>query len=348
MFVVKKTREKKISFLRDFLSPSGSGKDDYYSSSTQKQSIETITTSRNTSVKQLGKLHVDNNFTKSPSIIEMAAASSRFANINENDLSKMVRGGSEINVFSDGYIQEIQLNFYPPSALYSASHHQCHNTATEKSSRCKYCGSCNITTSGGGGGGEEENCLSIDVIQEATNSIGGGSKSGNSSGYGGMNDSDGEESQKKAATSQPGGGNFSHIAFKRSDSILHISIGNSSKVMKRRKKHRWIFTKLYKLSKKKSSSGSNSSEAKKSSSRDSFSSPETTKDGKIFHLNNMSGLNMINDNIVISINRKARSTKHNNEICQNQFRSILTGDMVHGGANELDLYMNELKMREMG
>jgi hypothetical protein len=271
----------------------------------------------------------------------MAAASSRFANINENDiasLTKMVRGGSEINVFSDGYIQEIQLNFYPPSAQYSTSHHQCY--AVEKNARCKYCGSCNNASSVGGGN-EEENCLSIDVLQEATNSISGGSKSGNSSGYGGMNDSEGEESQKKATNH----GNFSHIAFKRSDSILHISIGNSSKVLKRRKRHRWIFTKLYKLSRKGSGS-----EGRKSSSKESYNSPESSsKDGSIFHLNNMSGLNMINDNIVISINKKSRSTtQHNNEICQNQFRSILNGDMIHGGANELDLYMNEIKMREMG
>lgn len=253
--------------------------------------------------------------------------------IIDNDvacLSKRVNG-SEINVFSNGYIQEIQLNIFPPSAIYSASHHHHHHPEKMSASKCKYC-------ENGCQSGEEANCLSIDVIQEVNHSgSANGSKSGTSSGYGGMNDSDGEESQKKTMQ-----GNFSHIAFKRSDSILHISIGSSSKIIKRRKR-RWL-TKLYKLSR----GGRNS---RKSSMVENCQSPEVTKDGKVFHLNNTNGLNVINDNIVISINNKkprhASLTQPNNEAYQNQFRSILDDDLAHG-ANELDLYMNEIKMREMG
>lgn len=300
--------------------PPGSGKDDYYSSSTQKQSIETITTSRNTSVKQLSKLHADNNFIKSPSVIETTSVTSRFPHINENDaacLSKVV-SGSEINIYSDDCVQEIQLNIFPPSAAYSANHH-CH---AERVARCKHCGTK--------GGVDDANCLSIDVIQEGNSTS---SKSGSSSSCsngvgsgGGVNETD--ESHGKSLQGQ-----FSHIAFKRSNSILHISIGNSSKIMKRRmRKRQWLFSRIF------------------SSKRECYS-PE----GKILHLNNASALNVINDNMIICINKKnrlatttmaANSSQQNNEIYQNQLRSILDGDLEYG-ANELDFYMNEIKMREM-
>lgn len=273
----------------------------------------------------------------------MANVASRFQHtINENDaerLSQMVRG-SEINVFSDGYIQEIQLNIFPPTAVYSANHH-CHQNGSEKvTTRCKYCGSC-CQQNNNAGGNDEANCLSIDVIQELNHSgSGSGSKSATtSSGYGGgTNDSEGDESRKMS----PAHGIFSHIALKRSDSILHIAIGNSSKVLKRRKRrHRWIFAKLYKLSR----SGN------KKSPKECFS-PEVTKDGRTFHLNNMNGLSVINNDIVISINKKARPTTStqqqppSSDTYQNQFRSVLDGDLAHG--TELDIYMNEIKMREMG
>lgn len=277
----------------------------------------------------------------------MSTVTSRFLphTINESDaecLSQIVRG-SEINVFSDGYIQEIQLNIFPPSAVYSTNHH-CHlngekvTAATTTTTRCKYCGSC-CQQKSNVNGNDEANCLSIDVIQEVNHS-GSGSKSATSSGYGGgTNDSEGDESHKK--TTEPG--IFSHIAFKRSDSILHIAIGNSSKVMKRRKRrHRWIFAKLYKLSR-----GCN-----RKSPKECYS-PEVTNDGKTFHLNNMNGLSVINDDIVISINKKSHpmmssttTQQQTNDTYQNQFRSVLGGDLAH--ATELDIYMNEIKMREMG
>lgn len=303
--------------------PTESGKDDYYSSSTQKQSIETITTSRNTSVKQLSKLHADNNFLKSPSIIEMATVTSRFPHIiNENDVACLskVMSGSEINIYSDDCVQEIQLKIFPPSS----SHHQqqqpphCHT-----GSRCKYCGN----------EAEEANLLSIDVRQE---SVGGGGNSSNNNstkstsstcGGGGsdnlrVNDDEGVECRGRSLQEQ-----FSHIAFKRTNSILHISIGNSSKVTKRRRKKRqWLFTRLF--------------------NRKESHSP----DGRSLNLSNLSKLNVINENMIICINKKTRQSPtatNDNENYQNQLRSILDGDLEYG-ANELDYYMNEIKMREMG
>lgn len=261
----------------------------------------------------------------------MAAVTSRFPHpIDENDaarvacISKMMQG-SEINVFSDGYIQEIKLNIFPPTVAYNTATNGGGGVDNSKTmttmTRCKYCGN-------GCQHNDEANCLSIDVIQEVNK----------------VNSSD-DESQKKALQ-----GNFSHIALKRSDSILHIAIGNSSKIMKRRKRRRlWFFAKLYKLSR---------SGGKKSPTKECYS-PEVSKEGKIFHLNNMNSLSVINDDIVISINKKSRQHAANqhhhqqhqqmpsSEIYQNQFRSILGDNLAHG-ANELDLYMNEIKMREMG
>lgn len=312
------------NFYFSHVFPIGSGKDEYYSSSTQKQSIETITASRNTSVKQLSKLHIDN-FIKSPSVIEMASVTSRFPHIiNENDvacLSKVV-SGSEINIYSDDCVQEIQLNIFPPSAVNAASHH-CH---MERMSRCKYCG---ISA----GGDEETNCLSIDVIQDnnKNNSKSNSSSSnGFGSGVGGYNSNSVEPEECQGKSLQ---GQFSHIAFKRSNSILHITIGNSSKIMKRRKRKRqWIFSRLF------------------NNKKECYS-----PDGKVLHLNNSSALNVINDDMIICINKRNQrpttsstnnACHHNNETYQNQLRTILDGDLEYG-ANELDFYMNEIKMREM-
>lgn len=306
-----------------FIYSPGSGKDDYcYSSSTQKQSIETITASRNTSVKQLSKLHAaENNFIKSPSVIEMTSATSRFPHkiMSDSDvaacLSKVV-SGSEINIYSDECVQEIQLKIFPPSAAYAAAHPHCH-------ARCKYCGNA-----AGEVGVEKANCLSIDVIQEGTNS----SKSGSSLGSNGGGSSAGVNESEPMSPAKSLQAQFSHIAFRRTSSILHISIGNSSKIMKRRRRKRqWIFSRLFR-------------------SKKECCSP----DGKSLHLSSLSALNVINDNMIISINKKNRlattaasAYQQNNELYQNQLRSILDGDLEYG-ANELDFYMNEIKSREMG
>ena len=279
----------------------GSGRDDYYSSSTQKQSIETITTSRNASAKLLSKFHVDNNFIKSPSIIETAAITSRSSNIiNENDdacLSKVVSESGRVNIYPNENVQEIQLNIFPPSASYTTAT-RCQNYA-ESMSRCANHNECSE---------ESANCLSIDVRQESDSSEGR------------------ESSDCQGKLLQ---GPFSHIVFKRSNSILHISIGNSSKITKRKKKMRkWIFTKIF----------SNRKESE-------------MLDGKNLPLSNMNAVRVINDGLIICINKKNRlstpvnSCQQNNEIYQNQLRSFLD---LENGANELDLYMKEIKMREMG
>ena len=302
----------------------GSGKDEYYSSSTQKQSIETIATSRNTSCKQLNKYYTEH-FGKTLPIIEMgSSATSRFPNaINEDEemtkncntcLSTKIIG-SEINLFPDYYINEIQLNIFPPSASYTA------RTATTIQGKNRTNNQCE----GGGGGGSVSplrtvNCLSIDVHENKLHTL--------------LNDVCGE-------TKDDAVGNFSHISFKKRDSILHISIGHSSKIMKRSKhKRRWFFAKFYKTSRK----------SKKEKNQMFLNSKFGSRDGNInennstYHLNHTESLNIVNDNLVITINKKSHENNHANHIDNNQLR-IFERDLDYG-ANELDFYMNEIKKRE--
>ncbi|CRK94985.1 CLUMA_CG008473, isoform A, partial [Clunio marinus] len=100
---------------------SGSGKDDY-SSSTQKQSVDTITTSRNTSLKHYKINKSFDTFAKSPSLFAMGPSNARFSESIESTnchtyLTTKITN-SEINISSECNINEIHLNIFPPSATY--------------------------------------------------------------------------------------------------------------------------------------------------------------------------------------------------------------------------------------
>ncbi|KAG5670529.1 hypothetical protein PVAND_000787 [Polypedilum vanderplanki] len=320
------SRSKRWNVQSDPSEYSGSGKDDYYSSSTQKQSIDTIAASRNAS--QMSKYYSEN-FNKSPSIIEMGSvvvssttlSASRFANNmnNENSLTKScnaclstkVVGSEEINVFPHCLINEIQLNIFPPSVAYTKPQPTSTLPSGGTNQQKNYYNNVDNSTLSG-------NCLNIDVHENNK-----------------LHDGACNENREKSV------GNFSHISFKRSDSILHISIGNSSKIIKRNKlkRRRWFFTKLYKLSRK--------------SKRDKMClSPQcccAQNKCDSYHLNNTQSLSIVNDNLVITINKKSNAANSvtidsNNDSHVNSFR-ILDGDLAYG-ANELDFYMNEIKKRE--
>lgn len=254
-----------------------------------------------------------------------SSATSRFPNvINESEemtkncntcLSTKITG-SEINLFPDYYINEIQLNIFPPSALYTA------RVAASSNIQGK-----NRTNNQCEGGGvvsplRTVNCLSIDVHENKLHTL--------------LNDVCGETKDNDDAV-----GNFSHISFKKRDSILHISIGNSSKIMKRSiHKKRWFFAKFYKMSRK----------SKKEKNHMFLCSQFGSRDGNIndndstYHLNHTESLNIVNDNLVITINKKTHENNHENPIDNNQLR-IFERDLDYG-ANELDFYMNEIKKRE--
>jgi hypothetical protein len=246
----------------------------------------------------------------------VSATSSRFANNMNNDncltkscnacLSTKVIGPEEINVYPDCLINEIQLNIFPPSATFTKASTSIAGGGGKNQQKNYYDNVDNSAPQG--------NCLSIDVFENKK-----------------CNESSREDKSV---------GSFSHISFKRSDSILHISIGNSSKIIKRNKrKRRWFFTKLYKLSRRSSTTKD-----------EMYLSPQcccAQERCGSYHLNNAQSLNIVNDSLVITINKKshaANNTMTENESHVNSFR-MLDGDLAYG-ANELDFYMNEIKKRE--
>lgn len=295
----------------------GSGKDDY-SSSTQKQSIDTIATSRNTSLKQYKLTKAFNeNAIKSPSLIGMGSFAQRFPDGSDLTnchacLSSKVTN-AKINIMSDCNINEIHLNIFPPSATYVKDpKNGCTNSSQVDDLPQSY--------------------LSIDV-HEKTNQKN-------------IKDSEASDGKRKVSL-----GSFSHISLKRCDSILHISIGNSSKITKRHKRNSWLFANLWKFAHKR----------KSLSQRKGFFSPQLSNDG-IYRLSDRS-LNLMNDNLMISINKRNfsdsspsdnftlhndafhnQNTLHNRDVSGNYRKN---SDEVEIGANELDYYMSEIKRREM-
>jgi hypothetical protein len=298
----------------------GSGKDDY-SSSTQKQSIETIATSRNTSLKhfKLNKTLIENAI-KSPSLVGMGSTALRYSDGNDSTnchacLSTRV-SSSKINIFSDCNINEIHLNIFPPTAKYVKETKSVYinNSLPEETIPNSF--------------------LSINVHERKNQKVINGLEKG--------------EGKRKTSLN-----NFSHISFKRCDSILHISIGNSSKISKRHKRHSWHLANLWKFSHKR----------KSSSQSKCFFSPKLNKDG-IHRLSDRS-LNLFNDELMITVNKQnygdadglpstsSVTTAHND--CYHRFtkerdlsESLLNGsDGLEIGANELDYYMSEIKQREM-
>lgn len=214
---------------------------------------------------------------------------------------------SKINIVSDCNINEIHLNIFPPSATYVKEQPNSSSSQLDDSSH---------------------SYLNIDVHKNLNQKP--------------INGTEHYEGKRKVSL-----GNFSHISVKRCDSLLHISIGNSSKITKRHKKHSWLIAKLWKFSRK--------------SERKCFFSPQLDKDG-IYKLSNRS-INIGNDELTISIHKRSygepcTSTDYlsHNDVCHKQLRLIESdlsqsfldsSDEIEHGANELDCYMNEIKRREM-
>lgn len=210
---------------------------------------------------------------------------------------------------SDCNINEIHLNIFPPSATYVKEPQGTFASSTL-----------------GDDGAFGKNILNIDVHEKANQT--------------GTSGREFVEAKRRMSTSC-----FSHISLKRCDSILHISIGNSSKITKRHKRNSWLLSKIWKLSHK-----------KKSPNRPKcFFSPQIHKDG-VFRLSNGS-LNLVNDELMISINNH-----HGYNLCTSSLRDGLqrqlierdlpsdyskSNDEIENGANELDCYMNEIKRREL-
>lgn len=217
---------------------------------------------------------------------------------------------------SDCNINEIHLKIFPPSATYVKDPSSAYlNSQAESNPR---------------------SFLNIDV-HEMNQKV--------------INGEEAVESKQKVSF-----GYFPNISLRRSDdSILHISIGNSSKITKRHKKNSWLVAKLWRFSHK------GKSQRRKKSKW--FFSPKLNKDD-VYRLSSGS-LNLMNDEMLISINKQNYSdyrrpscdtTKHHNEIENKQLKLIgrdlpdvfpkSNGGDCENGANELDCYMNEIKRRE--
>lgn len=210
---------------------------------------------------------------------------------------------------SDCNINEIHLNIFPPSATYVKEPQGAYlnnNQGEEKAFGKSF--------------------LNIDV-HEKTNKRS-------------INGKETVEAKRRMSSSC-----FSHISLNRCDSILHISIGNSSKITKRHKRNSWLLSKIWKLAHK----GKSPNQPK------CFFSPQIYKDGT-FRLSNGS-LNLVNDELMISINnhhgynlstsilRDGQQRQLNNRDLPGNF--LKSNDEIENGANELDCYMNEIKQREM-
>lgn len=219
---------------------------------------------------------------------------------------------AKINILSDCNINEIHLNIFPPSATYVKETQNTHKSSQVDDTLHSY--------------------LNIDVHKKINQK--------------GIREPEGFEGRRKVSL-----GGFSHISLQRSDSILHISIGNSSKVTKRHKRSSWLFANLWKFANKR----------KSMSQRKGFFSPQLSKDG-IYRLSDRS-LNLMNDNLMISINKRSFSEcsasdnfmLHNDSLYKQNMlydRDVSgnfgkSSDDVEIGANELDYYMSEIKRREM-
>lgn len=220
----------------------------------------------------------------------------------------------EINILSDCNINEIHLNIFPPSATYV------------KESLSAYSGSSQVDVN-------PCSFLNIDVHEKPRQKIIGVTEST-------------EDKQKVSS------GYFSHISLRRyDDSILNISIGNSSKITKRHKRNSWIFRRLWKFSSRRKSP--------KHANAKWFFSPHLNKDD-IYRLSNGS-LNFLNDELLISINRRnydnhRRTSFDKSKLYREkqfeQTKPIIQDfrieNKLNDDADELDCYMDEIKRRENG
>jgi hypothetical protein len=257
----------------------------------------------------------------SASLLGVGSNSNRFSDGNDTTnchaclSTKATNPG--INILSDCNINEIHLNIFPPSATYVRD-----PSSVYLSSQVE---------------GTPRSFLNIDIHEKAAQKIIGVTES--------------TEERRKVSL-----GYFSHISLRRcDDSILNISIGNSSKITKRHKRSSWMLGRLWKFSPKRKS-------PKHKHSRWAFS-PQLNKDD-IYRLSSGS-LNFLNDELLISINKRNyvdnhrrfsiernkldddTSARQTNQIGRD-FPVEYLRNHVEDGANELDCYMDEIKRRENG
>lgn len=215
----------------------------------------------------------------------------------------------EIKIFSDCNINEIHLNIFPPSAAYVKDPTSaCLSTQDEEIPR---------------------GFLNIDIHEKTMPKV--------------IDVTGLKEERRKVSL-----GYFSHISLRRcEESILNISIGNSSKITKRHKRNSWIFGRLWRFSHKRKSP--------KQKPLRWFFSPQLNTDD--VHRLSSGSLNFLNDELLISINKKnygdIRKTSINGGFVSKKGDSVEWNSPAETlksngeeDANELDFYMNEIKRRE--
>lgn len=225
---------------------------------------------------------------------------------------------SKIELATDGSLNGIRLNIYPPRATNSLNSDGIRICNNDGSPSRKY--------------------LEIDVHEMINDDV---------------VSFEGNHSRRKST------GHLSFISLKKCDSLLHITIGNSSKIAKRRKRVSWLFARIWKFSRKENSI-SNRRERKLS-----YDSHLLNKHHACLTFESNGKVNLMNDELMLSIHNKSssstssemNSTNSNAEsrnddnlksqMMARKFLETLTIDEIENGANELDLYMKEIKFREM-
>lgn len=288
-----------------------------FSSASQKQSVDVITVSRN-----------NYNNIKQPSLVKPHVdklISSNFLPAIvciENPHSCLTSNltNSKVNLSSQCTINEIHLNIFPPTGATYCK-------ASKDNVLCE-----NI---------EEKSSQFLNVnIQQNKNVY--------------RRKSDGEskdvENQQKLLPSNV------NVSFQRCDSILHISIGNSSKVMKRNKNKFRFLSKLRIFSRKR--------RAKRQCQM--FFTSQIANDNT-YHIDDDS-LNIINDDLMITINKGSQISEMamKSTLIQSSDSSVSSAGKEHKSTqscdvnsnknslhynfdkmdNELDDYMREIKRRE--
>lgn len=298
----------------------GSGKDEY-SSSTQKQSIDTVTTSRNTSLKQytLAKSFHHESIVESPSPMGMSSMSTaRYSDGNDSAnrhacLSTKVTNAG-IKILSDCNINEIHLNIFPPSATYVV-----------KEPLNVYMNSRKVDD-------VPNSYLNINVHDRVNQKI--------------INAIETNDDRRKMSFESS-----THISLKRCDSLLHISIGKNSKVTKRHKRKSWLFANFWKLANRKRTLGTRNGFRSPQLSRDSVHrlserSLNLVNDELMICINKRScGECTSSDNFMLHNGGHQNQQKLTERDLSENF--LKGNDEDENGANELDCYMNEIKRREM-
>lgn len=268
----------------------------------------------------INKTHPDS-IVLSPSTITLATSKQRSCELNDiancHACSSTKITNSKINIVPDCNINEIHLNIFPQSTTH----------VKEASTN-----GCKISQQDV----EPQAYLNIDIHSNRNPKHFNGTK----------------HKRKSSMT-----GNFSQISFKRSDSILHISIGNSSKIAKRSKRKLGFLSRIWNFSQK----------------RNSFILTVSKSDADInndstYNINE-GGLNVVNKDLMIQVNKmnhvdnflsksdlikgttKCSQRGHLSELHvmeRNLMKNFLKcdTDVMENGDNELDYYMKEIKMRE--